>query len=587
MKVLARTLVLLLSFLVCSPALAADDVTPPVIVAQYVDARGAVLHVSPTGSPIFLGEMAPPIMVSLAAADETALDRVEYAIHEHATGVVQNGRYTGPVTLNSNEGYHTFFFIAVDRAGNASPLGDTFFNIKGEGPEIQAHFVDGKGQTRHVTSTGSPIPLGDLVPPVTITLTATDDFGVAGVQYAIHRHAGPAPVSQDYRGPIVLNTHEGGHTIHFDAWDRAGTPAKHGDVNFNISGNSPTLSATFTDGSGRATTLQATGAATPLGEVAPPLMVALSANDDFRVAQIQYTVVHWDTGSTSHGTYSNPIRIGTEGWHSFFFTAVDDAGNRSPVGDVFFNITVPVIIGFELSPSGIIGGTNDPVSGKLTLSGPAPQGGLKVKLTPQVAFPITHPPIQMPDEVLVPAGETSVTFSVLTEAVLYTVEVALQADSGPGSKKQVVLTVNPPPIPDSGPLAEARVNAILYEVLSTSQSYGEALGKIMDLRNSNTGAEQDIYLAAADHYLVTAEWISAHQGSLPTQLAHALVAGSFVAVYELAKKIGIPLQTTDRPTSRATVLSVEWGIKGIKDGIFSAYPQLKPKPKDTTGLPLL
>lgn len=101
------------------------------------------------------------------------------------------------------------------------------------------------------------------------------------------------------------------------------------------------------------------------------------------------------------------------------------------------NVAVAVLKDFNVSPTSVYGGVA--AQGTLTLSGPAPSGGLTVLLNsyyPQVA--------SVPKIVLVPAGASEITFRIPTAEVTRTEQVTLKATRAGFSINAVLtLTVRP------------------------------------------------------------------------------------------------------------------------------------------------
>jgi hypothetical protein len=89
----------------------------------------------------------------------------------------------------------------------------------------------------------------------------------------------------------------------------------------------------------------------------------------------------------------------------------------------------------SLNPATIKGGTSS--QGTVTLSGPAPAGGALVKLASSKIAVAT-----VPANVTVPAGSTSVTFTVTTKIVSASTKVGISA-SYAGVRKNATLTVTP------------------------------------------------------------------------------------------------------------------------------------------------
>lgn len=216
-----------------------------------------------------------------------------------------------------------------------------------------------------------------------------------------------------------------------------------------------------------------------------------------------------------------------------------------------------------VSPAAVTGGAAGPeaATGTVTLSSPAPAGGVSVTLRAETIWPLTNVPAplvaEVPGTVTVLPGETSVTFPITTQPVQYSLTVRITARSG-ASTRRADLQVNPTTIGSLGPEADARVQAILDQFLVLGD-YDAALDAIITLRNSSTALGQDIYLAAADHYLFALTWVLEH----PT---HVVLVAGFVLVYEIIK-LAADLSTTERKASPATRLSVVWGERGVVDAV--------------------
>jgi hypothetical protein len=228
--------------------------------------------------------------------------------------------------------------------------------------------------------------------------------------------------------------------------------------------------------------------------------------------------------------------------------------------DLIVNCGEDVLQSLDLSPTSVIGGVQS--QGTITLKSAAPisagfQASLKAE-TVWTLLDINAPTIAtVPMNASIAGGAMTASFGIDTSPVLYPLKANISAKVC-GSTKTAKLTVQPKVIPSVGAAADARVEAILVQVLATG-SYDKALDDIIQLRNSDPQLTQDIYLAAADHYLFALNWVREH----PSQVL--LVAG-LVPTYEILK-IASDLSTSGQPTSPATVLSVEWGERGVADGV--------------------
>ena len=92
------------------------------------------------------------------------------------------------------------------------------------------------------------------------------------------------------------------------------------------------------------------------------------------------------------------------------------------------------IASFSISPTTLLGGAS--TTGTITLSAPAPSGGLAITFTESSTV------AGLPASVIVPAGQTSVTFPITTTAV--SAKTVVQIQAFPGIQQTVSLTVNPP-----------------------------------------------------------------------------------------------------------------------------------------------
>jgi hypothetical protein len=84
---------------------------------------------------------------------------------------------------------------------------------------------------------------------------------------------------------------------------------------------------------------------------------------------------------------------------------------------------MPDILTFGVNPERTIGGT--PVTGTITLRGPAPAGGAAILLT--VRGSGSPPPAAAPVRVIIPEGESSITVPITTSAVRENTGVAIEA----------------------------------------------------------------------------------------------------------------------------------------------------------------
>jgi trimeric autotransporter adhesin len=132
--------------------------------------------------------------------------------------------------------------------------------------------------------------------------------------------------------------------------------------------------------------------------------------------------------------------------------------------------TAVTVSGVSLNPTSVTGGNSS--QGTVTLTGPAPSGGLVVTLASGNTAVAT-----VPASVTVPAGATSATFPVTTRAVAANTAVTITATAG-GVSRQAVLTVTPRPADAvSVTRAEYKVSDKQLRVEATSTS-GTATVKV-------------------------------------------------------------------------------------------------------------
>jgi hypothetical protein len=266
------------------------------------------------------------------------------------------------------------------------------------------------------------------------------------------------------------------------------------------------------------------------------------------------------------------------------YTATEPLAPFSNV-QVTFQLKPATTLKSVVVPSVIGGGQ---AGGTVILTGPAPAGGVVVNLTPSTLWPavLNQPgsPVPNPnvvqllsDSVTVDPGQTTATFTIECSTVNYPVYGVVVGSYGGVSATGSVTVIAPAIGVDVGrKAADARVIAILQQFISPSDIIGtssEILGSlntdlkyIVYVRNQclqgddppdhGLMAEQDIYLASADHYL--------------TALEQPLVANPVgVTIYDVWKLIhssDLVDNTCNLPPSLATILDFGWAWNGFNDG---------------------
>ena len=120
---------------------------------------------------------------------------------------------------------------------------------------------------------------------------------------------------------------------------------------------------------------------------------------------------------------------------------------------VSLTVNPATLSALALNPANVAGGTN--ATGTVTISGPAPSGGITIALSsagsssaPSIrgTTPIQRVPvgINMPSQVVVAAGATSATFPINTRPVSASTTYQINASWGTFVTKTATLTVSPP-----------------------------------------------------------------------------------------------------------------------------------------------
>ena len=151
---------------------------------------------------------------------------------------------------------------------------------------------------------------------------------------------------------------------------------------------------------------------------------------------------------------------------------------RSQVLSVFPS---PALSALDVTPSSVTGGS--PAQGLVTLTGAAPAGGTVVALQSD------HPQIAaVPASVTVPAGATSVTFTVTTSAVTSATAVGIVASQG-GVTRSAILNVTPAAVADQVSITKAEYRASKHElrVEATSSSSSATLSAYVTATNALIG----------------------------------------------------------------------------------------------------
>lgn len=291
-------------------------------------------------------------------------------------------------TGNAPSSTHTYRVMASDAVGNLSPLSNT---------ATATTPADTAAPTTPPSITATPVN------STTINLSwtaSTDNVGV--VNYKVFRDGGATPIAI-VSGTTYSDTGLGVGTTHsyiVKASDNAG----------NQSAASPTAAAT-TFGADLTAPSTPTGL-TATGASASVIDLSWTAStDNFGVTGYK---VFRNGGTTeiatvTTGTSFSDTGLAVGSTNSYQVSAFDAAGNQSAKSTSASATTqiTGALISLTLSPTTVT--APNPSTGTVTLSGPAPAGGLSITLSSSDTRKAT-----VPTTVTVLAGQTTRTFTVTT-----------------------------------------------------------------------------------------------------------------------------------------------------------------------------
>ncbi|HWM43315.1 MAG TPA: PIG-L family deacetylase, partial [Burkholderiales bacterium] len=160
---------------------------------------------------------------------------------------------------------------------------------------------------------------------------------------------------------------------------------------------------------------------------------------DLNGDQVQY---EWSAdGGTINGSGASAVFTppGVTATTVFTVTARIFDGRGGSASNVGFVTVTPAVDALKVSPAGVVGG--DSAQATVTLSTPAPAGGLSVPLSSSHASAA-----QVPASITVPAGTSNASFPVSTSPVGARIEVTLSANIR-GTVRTATLAVTPRPGP--------------------------------------------------------------------------------------------------------------------------------------------
>jgi len=154
-------------------------------------------------------------------------------------------------------------------------------------------------------------------------------------------------------------------------------------------------------------------------------LVTLSSSNPAAATVPSNVTVPAGTSSTTFTITTSPVATTTAAVVSASYAATANAT---------LTINPPVVSSVTLNPTSVTGGSSS--TGTVALTGAAPANGATVNLSSS-----NNTSAQVPSSVLVPAGSTSVTFTVTTAAVATVTTVSVTATYG--ASVSATLTVNP------------------------------------------------------------------------------------------------------------------------------------------------
>ncbi len=225
---------------------------------------------------------------------------------------VDGGRHQAQVELTP--GTYRYY---CDMPGHGQMTGELVVTESGGGdttpPEVTAEV------------TGERDGDGAYVGSATVELTASDDSGVAGVEYELDDTG-----FQSYSDPVTVEE-PGDHSVQYRATDTAGNTSSVGSVSFTV------VEPTPEDTTPPEVSAEVTGEQDAGGNYLDSATVTVTATDaDSGVASIEYALN--DAGFTA---YASPVTVDESGDHTMRYRATDEAGNTSTVGSVSFTVVEP------------------------------------------------------------------------------------------------------------------------------------------------------------------------------------------------------------------------------------------------------
>nr|WP_051110108.1 Ig-like domain-containing protein [Saccharomonospora halophila] len=165
---------------------------------------------------------------------------------------------------------------------------------------------------------------GAYVGSATVELTASDDSGVAGVEYELDDTG-----FQSYSDPVTVEE-PGDHSVQYRATDTAGNTSSVGSVSFTVVEPAPD------DSTPPEVSAQVTGEQNADGAYVGSATVEVAASDESGVDSVEY-----ELDGAGFTPYTEPVAVDQPGEHTVRYRATDSVGNTSTVGSVSFTVVEP------------------------------------------------------------------------------------------------------------------------------------------------------------------------------------------------------------------------------------------------------
>jgi hypothetical protein len=274
--------------------------------------------------------------VSASASDNVGVVGVQFTLDGANLGTeVTSGAYSIAWTTNgASNGAHTLRAIARDAAGNRTTSGAISVTV--------SNVVD---TTAPTVSLSAPAAGVTLTGTTTLSATASDNIGVAGVRFTVD---GVAVGTEDTTSPFSITWNSGSvsngqHSLRAVARDSAGNTQRSAARTVTVSNVSDTTAPSIS-------VTSPSGGTTQSGTVT----VSASASDNTGVVGVQFKLDGTNLGAeamTAPYTASWPTTLTLNGTHTLTATARDIAGNT--------RTSSPISVSVNNRGSGVVADLNN------------------------------------------------------------------------------------------------------------------------------------------------------------------------------------------------------------------------------------